>query len=175
MKTIRKISLFVIYTSVLLMFFNTNTKAQYLTKEKLTFFATALAYSFIEGYTEGYMAKEKLESDPAKRLQYNQKWHKLKGFREISTIGTGVAISLDSEFDPLKLMSNLFVTASFYWLIHDELINRVNGWDHIPFGYTSKSAGGSFDNGSFMDQFANPYFKVLSILLSLTINILISG
>ena len=159
---------------ILLILLAPQSKAQYLTKEKITFYASSLVFCFLEGYTEGYMAKEKLTTNPTLRTKYNQTWHKAKMFREMSTIGAGVAISLDGDFEPLKMLSNLFVTASMYWLIHDEMINRINGWDHIPFGYTSRSNGGSFDNGSFMDQFANPYLKFFSLLLSVALNILIS-
>lgn len=159
---------------IILLLLAPQSKAQYLTKEKITFYASSIAFCILEGYTEGYMAKEKLTSDPVMRTKYNQTWHKIKMFREMSTIGAGVAISLDGEFKPLKMLSNLFVTASIYWLVHDEMINRINGWDHIPFGYTSRSNGGSYDNGSFMDQFANPYLKIFSLLLSVALNILIS-
>ncbi|MBN1301966.1 MAG: hypothetical protein JW995_12190 [Melioribacteraceae bacterium] len=160
---------------VIIILFSAQSKAQYLTKEKITFYASTVAFCLLEGYTEAYMTLEKHETDPVKRLKYNQTWHRLKTYREISTIGTGIAVSLDTEFKPLEMLSNLFVTASIYWILHDELINRINGWDNIPFGYSSRSMGGSFNNGSFMDQFANPYLKIFSLLLSVTINILLTS
>ena len=93
----------------------------------------------------------------------------------MGSISTGITIALDSDFKPLHMLSNLFVSASMFWLIHDEVINRINGWDNIPFGYTSQSSGvWSGSNGSFFDKFANPYIKISSLLLSVFLNMLVS-
>lgn len=165
------------FTFVLLifLFMHEENQAQYLTKEKIAFYSTSVFYCVMEAVTEAYAIKEKHETDPGLRNQYMQTWHKTKLFREVGTIGTGVTIALDSDFKPLKMLSNLFVSASMFWLIHDELINRINGWNNIPFGYTSKSSGAwTGFNGSPFDKFANPYFKLSALVLSVFLNILAS-
>lgn len=159
---------------ILLLIFYKSGEAQYLNNEKISFYSSSLIYCVLEAVTEAYSIREKHEYDPYLKLKYMQTWHKTKFFREIATVGTGITIALDSKLKPVKLLSNLFVTASMFWIIHDELINRINGWSNVPFGYTPKSSGVCDQfNGSFFDKFANPYLKIGSLLLSIFLNALL--
>ncbi|MBU2492150.1 MAG: hypothetical protein KJ571_05950 [Bacteroidetes bacterium] len=171
MRITDEVSIMVKFTIFFIFILLSSSKAQYLTKEKIAFYSTSIAYCVLEAVTEAYSIKEKQETDPDLKNKYMQTWHKTKLFREMATISTGITISLDSEFKPLKALSNAFVTASIFWIIHDELINRINGWDDIPFGYTSKSSGvWKGFNGSYFDKFANPYLKIGSLFLSIFLN-----
>ena len=175
MKVMDEIPHKLLFFLAILLFFSQSSKAQYLTKEKIAFYSSTLFYCAMESITEAYAIKEKHETDPNLRTKYMQTWHRTKIFREMGSISTGITIALDSDFKPLHMLSNLFVSASMFWLIHDEVINRINGWDNIPFGYTSQSSGvWSGSNGSFFDKFANPYIKISSLLLSVFLNMLVS-
>lgn len=174
MKVMDEIPQKLLFFLTILLFFNQSSKAQYFTKEKIAFYSSTLFYCAMEAVTEAYAIKEKFEADPNLKSKYMQTWHKTKIFREMGSISTGITIALDSEFKPLNMLSNLFVSASMFWLIHDEVINRINGWD-VPFGYTTQSSGvWSGSNGSYFDKFANPYIKISSLVLSIFLNMLVS-
>ncbi|KAB2843314.1 MAG: hypothetical protein F9K45_06275 [Melioribacteraceae bacterium] len=165
----------IMFAFIFLFLFHESNKAQYLSNEKIAFYSSSLFYCVLEAVTEAYSIKEKHATDPFLKTKYMQTWHKTKFFREAATVGTGITIALDTKLDPVKIFSNLFVTASMFWIIHDELINRINGWNNIPFGYSSKSSG-VWDgyNGSFFDKYANPYLKISSLLLSVLLNMMLS-
>ena len=165
----------IMFAFILLFIFHESNKAQYLTNEKIAFYSSSLFYCVLEAVTEAYAIKEKEEANPFLKTKYMQTWHKTKLFREIATVGTGVTIALDSKVEPVKLFFNFFVTAAMFWIIHDELINRINGWNQIPFGYTSKSSGvWTGFNGSFFDKYANPYIKISALVISVLLNMVLT-
>ena len=150
-----------------LLFINSISNAQYFTKEKVAYLFTSIAYPLLEGYTEGLQVMEKHTVNGAERLSINREWHKWKGFEEFSAIAVGITIGFDSELNFWKIMSDLFLSAALYWIIHDEMINRTNGWN-IGFGYTS-----DFDTGQFLHKIASPYIKIPILGLAFAANALI--
>jgi len=147
--------------------FSSIAKGQYFTKEKILYLVSSIAFPTIEGYVEGLQVKEKLSGNPFEREKINKQWRLWKGFEEGATIVTGISIGFDSDFNFWKIISDLFLSAALYWIIHDEMINRTNGWN-FGFGYTS-----DFDTGQFLHQISSPYIKIPILGIAFAANALI--
>jgi len=145
----------------------TVVKGQYFTKEKILYLMSSVAYPVLEGYVEGLQEREKLTHNTSERLMINRRWHQWKIYEEGSAIVAGLAISFDSEFNVWKILSNLFLSAALYWVIHDEMVNRVNGYN-VGFGFSSNSG-----SGQFMDRISAPYVKIPILGIAFAANVLL--
>lgn len=156
----------------------------YLTAEKITFLVSAVAYPLLEGLNEGLQIKEKLATDQSVRDKARKDWHSYKNYERLGGMFAGFSIALDSEyynaFDSwsdfgktnLKMGSNLLLAASLFWIIHDEMIKHVNGWD---FGFLNVSDfeknGGN--GGGWMVKGNPAIMKIGVLVVAFAINYLI--
>jgi hypothetical protein len=161
-----------------------NKRNKYWTKNKVGFYISTTAYSLLEGLNEGLQIKEKLESDPAKRLAYSQMWHRLKWTETVSGFSAGFSIALDSDyyeaFDSwkkffhcnLKALSDLTVSAAIHWIVHDEVIYALIDPDMSarPWYFYTSNWARSGKNGITSDKIANPFTKLGFLAGTIIIN-----
>lgn len=145
-------------------------QAQYLTKEKLFFYGSTILSSTLSGVTEGAQQREQHTAglSAAEKMKLNKQWHITQTGERVSWIVTGVSISLDSDFNFIKMLSDLSVTASIHWILYDGL---ENFYRDKPFFWVSDFQ--KTHNTSLSDKFASWQFKTGFLLITILINYLI--